>query len=366
MHMYRRIARGLPWLVLVATNGCRRHAEESVEVPVARVHCAPIETKSWEDVRTLRGTVVPEPDRDAIVSSQVPGKLLRVLVREGDPVAPNAVLAEVESRPLRDALRQAEAVLDQAKAQGEASSLEMARQEHLVERGISARQTYEASRAAYGQSAGAIALARAQVDVARQNVERATLRSPIAGVVVHLLRRTGEVVDGTPMTPVMEIADPSSLELAASVQAGDLIVLRAGQHADVSFEALPDRVFSASVRSVAPAVDPATGVGSVRLALNAENMHLPLGMLGTAKVRASEPRSVRVVPTAAIRNVGGTKTEVVLCDGGKARPVEIEVGDRRDGYVQIAHGSGELPADAKVAVDALTGLEEGMSLEVFP
>src|SRR5439155_1365525 len=83
------------------------------------------------DARALRGTVVAAPDHDAVVAPQVPGRLLRVVVREGDAVASGAVVAEVESQLARDALVQAQAQLAQAEAQARNAGLILARAEHL-------------------------------------------------------------------------------------------------------------------------------------------------------------------------------------------------------------------------------------------
>ena len=352
------------WMALMLTIGaCHGRAEVAPPEPVARVRCAAVETRQWSEIRSFRGTVAPQPDRDAVVSPQVAGRLLHVLVREGDVVNEGAVIAEVESWPLRDALRQAEAMLSQARALHKAAALAASREEHLFGRGISARQTFEAARAAEAQADGAIALATAQVDTARQNVERATVRAPIGGVVVRLLRRVGEVVDGTPATPVMEIADPASLELAASVSASDLVALNPGREASVSFDALAGRTFSASVRTVSPAVDSMTGVGFVRLSLQTEGARLPIGILGTAEVQVGVPRSVDVVAASAVRNAGGAKTEVVICEGDQAHPQAVVVGERRDGFVQIVSGLESLAGPVRVATNRLTGLEEGTALE---
>lgn len=347
----------------VMMAACRGNPESAPAVARAVVHCAPVESRPWGEQRVLRGTVSPRPDRDALLSAQVPGRLMRVRAREGDRVEAGAVVAEVESRPLRDGLRQAEAILGQARAQRTAASASVLREQHLFERGISARQTFEAAQAALGQADGAVALAGAQVDIARQNVERATVRTPIAGVVVRLLRREGEVVDGTPSTAIMQVADPSSLELSASVRASDLVMLALGQTAEVSLEPLPGRRFEATVRAVSPAVDPATGVGTVRLSLQTTGANVPIGVLGTAAVHVGSEVTTDVVPASAIRSAGGTRTELVLCVDGHARPLSVVVGDRREQVVQIVSGLESVARPARVAIDGLTGLADGTAIE---
>lgn len=349
--------------VAMMVAACRGNTESGTEVARAVVHCVPIASRPWVEQRVIRGTVSPRPDRDALLSAQVPGRLLRVLAREGDHVEAGAIVAEVESRPLRDSLRQAEAVLGQARAQRTAASASVLREQHLYERGISARQTLEAAQAALGQAEGAVALASAQVDVARQSLERAAVRTPIAGFVVRLLRREGEVVDGTPTTAIMQVADPSELELSASVRASDLVMLATGQTAEVTLEPLPGRRFEATVRTVSPAVDLATGVGTVRLSLQTTGANVPLGILGTAAVHVGHAITADVVPSSAIRSAGGTRTEVVLCINGHARPLPVVVGDRRDGVAQIVSGLESVARPALVALDGLTGLVDGTAIE---
>ena len=348
--------------ILVAALLCACRGKEAEPAPKeVEVRCVKADQQQWAEVRALRGTVAAMPDRDALISPQVPGRLLRVLVREGDPVERNAVVAEVESQPLRDALRQAEAQLAQVTAAREASALAITREQHLYDRGISARQSLEQAKAALGQSDGAVAAATAQVDAARQSVGRTLVRSPIRGVVVRLHKRVGEVVDGTPATPVMQIADPTTLELAASASAADLLLLAPRFKARVTFDALPGRDFGATVRSVSPSVDAVTGVGQVRLSLDpaSDGKSPPLGLLGAAEVSVGPPHAVVVVPAAAIRNAGGARTEVVLCQAGRAHPLAVTLGDRRHGLVEVRG----LDAASQVAVEELPGLEDGMILK---
>lgn len=353
-------------IVLIAVASCQSTDEETSSTPVARVVCAPVQVRSWSDTRQLRGSVIAQPDRDAIVSAQVPGRLMRVALREGDAVKQGAVIAEVEPDTLRDSLHQAQALLSQARAQLAAATSTATREKHLFERGISARQSFEVAHAAQMQAEGAVGLALSQVDVARRNLGRSAVRAPLSGVVVKLIRREGEVVDGTPATPIVEIADPKALEFLTSVSARDLVVLKLHQTANITLEAIDEKTFPASVQSVAPVVDPVTGVGTARLRFDAQDLILPLGLVGTADVAIGPAHQVTVVPDQAIRNAGGTQTEVVLCEGGHARPLAVVVGTRRNQEVELISGLEGVSKPIHVAIEGLTGLDEGMTIEATP
>src|SRR5262249_37027598 len=151
--------------------------------------------------------------------------------REGDHVTAGQPVARVDDSVLVDQAHEARAALEKAQAERRNADATHARTERVFQHGIAARQEVDdaATRAATARAAENEAGAIAQR--ARRQVERATVRSPIAGVVVRLLRRPGELVDGTPATPVVEVADPTQLELVADATASDLVRLARGAHA---------------------------------------------------------------------------------------------------------------------------------------
>ena len=351
------------WILaaLVAATACRNDRgedEHSVGVTAARVHCEQASAATVHDVRTVRGTVAAAPDRDAVVSAQVPGRVRRVVVREGDTVRAGDLVAEVETQSIADALTQARAQLQQAQAGARNAGVFADRTEHLFARGIAARQESDDAAARREQANAAVTAARAGVDLAARNLERAGVRAPIAGSVLHVIRHAGELVDGTSGTPLLEIADPSSLELLVHAAPADLIELHAGQLADVQFDALPGRTFHGSVRVVAPAIDVATGMGAVRLALDAAESRPPFGLLGVARISVGEHSAPVVVPSGALRNAGA-ETQVIVCDHSHARVQPVEVGTRESNHVEIT--SGLHPGD-RVVVDAVLALENGVVL----
>ena len=115
-------------------------------------------------------------------------------------------------------------------------------------------------------------------------MSRADVRSPIDGTVVRVIRRPGELVDGTPATPVLEIADPAVLEFLATASPADLVQLRREQTANPALRRAP----GSHVRcdgACGVAVDrPSNGLGTVRLALVNTDARPPLGLFGVASV----------------------------------------------------------------------------------
>jgi len=318
--------------------------------------------RSLADGIVLRGTVVPAQDRSATLSAQIPGRLVRLAVREGDDVEAGALIAEVEPQPAHDALAQTQAMLDDAIASRNAARTEADHEQALVEKGIASRRSLESLRAAQIRAEATVSAASAQVRAARHGLARAAVRAPMAGAVVHLQRREGELVDGTPATPICDIVDMSALELAATAIPSDLVRLRPGQLARVRFQALEGAEVTASVRTVGRSVG-ANGMGQVWLTLDPGVLQPPLGLLGTATIAVSEPHEVATVPAVSVRSAGGDRVEVVVCDGSVARVREVQTGRREDSWVEVTGG---LTSGERVAVDEVTGLEDGATIDVIP
>lgn len=350
--------------------GCRRGAKapegpETEEEGAAKhvtVRCVAVQSKSVQDHRELHGTLAPLPDRDAQIAPQTPGRLLKVLVREGDKVTQGQPVAQVDAGPLEDQLREAEAL--QAKAQAEEQNARVTRErvERVFQRGIAARQEVDDASARAAAAKAAEAQATAAARRARRQVEFATVRSPLSGVVLRVLRRSGELVDGTPATPVVEVGDPSALELYADASAQDLVQIGRDNPATISFSALPDRSWAGHVAAVAPAVDRATGLGKVRIAVDlSKGAAPPVGLYGTAKVAVGPTRQGLLVPAVALRSRSGAEAEIVICGSDSTAHVRrVQLGASLDALIEVR---GELSAGDKVAVEPVLGINEGDKLQ---
>ena len=204
---------------------------------------------------TLRGVIGVPPDRDSVVAPQVAGRVSKVLVREGDKVTSGQLLATVDDPALEPALREASAGRAAARAALKNADAALARARRLLEEGIAPRRQVEDAQAQQASAAAALETADAHAALAQKQRDRRRVTAPIAGVVVHVLRRTGELVNGTPSTPVVEIADPATLELRADAPAADLVRVHPGSAVHIELDALPGQTLAGKVVFVSPAVE---------------------------------------------------------------------------------------------------------------
>ena len=352
-------------VMVVLAAGCHREheREREGEAPAGKrpVRCAPVETAEVEDAIELRGTGAPLPDRDAEVAPQVAGRIARVLVREGDGVAVGQRVARIDDAVLVDLANEAAAAVAKAGAERRNAEATRARTERVFEHGIAARQEVDDATTRADTAAAAEREAEAAATRAHRQVERALVRSPLAGVVVRILRRSGELVDGTPATPVVEVADPSRLELVSDATASDLVRLAPGAPAEVTVTALPGARWRGALSGVSPAVDRTTGLGKVRTTITlGDGPRPPIGVLGAARIRLGRPRAAPVVPKPAVRSGPGAELEVVVCGAdGLAHVKRIGRGGAAGDRVEAAG----LVAGERVALDPI-GIADGEALEI--
>lgn len=351
--------------LLVSGASCGKAKPEAAadeELPAVTVTCAAVARQSISDELTVRGVVAPPPSADAVLSSLIPGRVSGLAVDVGDQVKVGQVVARVEDPALAAGTREAQAAIGSAQAELTIAGLARARVQKLVDGGIAARRDLDDAIARDDTARANLAAARARASAATGAAARAVVRAPRAGIVLRVFRRTGEAVDGTPATPILELADVHVLELRADVSAASLVRLTAGAAATVTLDALSDRPLAGTLVMVAPAIDPATGLGEVRIALAPppEGTRLIVGLTGVAVV-ALGARDGLVVPLAALRRSPGGGEEVVVCAGDPlaAAIKEVTVGHRGATTAEIVDG---LAAGDRIVVDHALGLADEQPL----
>lgn len=348
---------------LCVVMACRRAAPESEPEPGAmKVRCEVVRPGVFHVVRTLRGSVQLPPERLARVAAQVPGRVLRLAVREGDAVRAGQLVAEIEASPFVDMSTAARGEVETSRLELSAATATVQRLTALVTRGVASQQELDDARVREAHARASLAQRSAGASAVRRELSRTRLVAPAAGVVLRVLRGAGELVDGTPGTPVVEVGDPSSVAFAANALAEDLLVLSHDQPASVTVGATDDAPWTARVERVALAVDATTGVGTAWLRPDPARA-LPAGITGVARITVAARADALTVPESALRERDGDHAEVVLCVEHKAKVRELRVGDTDDGHVLVLEG---LAAGDRVVRERAAGLEDDAEVEEEP
>jgi RND family efflux transporter MFP subunit len=232
----------------------------------------------------------------AIVKARVPGELIELTLREGDPVRAGQVVARVDATEGRARLRQAQEQADAAKAQIDIAERQYSNNKALVEQGFISRSALDTSAHSLSGAQATHKAALAAVELARKGVDDTVLKAPISGVVSQRLAQPGErvAVDGR----VIEIVDLSRLELEATLGAADSVDVRVGQDAVLQVEGSA-RPVAARVARINPSAQPGSRSVLAYLVL-ADTAGLRQGLFAQGTLAIGQS-SALAVPLSAVR-----------------------------------------------------------------
>ena len=328
-------------VALVTAAACKgKDAAEDVkppEVPTIVADAAKVTRRTMIDELVVRGTIAAVPNEDVKVSALVPGRVITVMVAEGDTVQQGQAIAELDRQPLQDQRRQSAAAVEQAKAQLENARLNLQRNQQLFERGIAAGKEVEDARKDLVSAQAVLEQANAALNTADRQLERAHVRSPIAGQVVKRMVSGGEQVDGTAAQPIVEIANLDRVELNANVPSEHLSQIKIGQPVVVATDAYAGRTFVGAVLTIAPAVDTTTNAALVRIRITNAGRLLKVGMFAEAHVEIGQHANALIVPPSAVVRDQNSAVVYVLT-GDTAQRTAVKVGLERPDAIEILEG----------------------------
>jgi HlyD family secretion protein len=318
-----------------------------------------------------------------VVAAPVSGRVLRIELDPGDRVKRGQVVAQVraEAPPLLDARTRAEAeaavesaraALGRARAEEQRTKAtlaqaqrDLARNRALVATGAMAQREAEtqeadvrvaeetANAAAFAVRAAMSELQRTQTRLAPLSLEAPTGRvvsvtAPVEGVVLKRLRESETVVPAG--DPLIEIGDPSGLEIVADLLSTDAVRVKVGARAFVE-QWGGDQPLEARVRRIEPAgfmKISALGVEEQRVNVvldfvessPATRAALGDGYRVEVRVVIWESPNVVQVPTSALFR-HGEQWAVYVFEGGRARRTLVELGHQTGQYAEVLSGLDE-------------------------
>jgi HlyD family secretion protein len=328
-----------------------------------------------------------EPARHIRLSTQVSGRVQAIYAQEGDVVAAEALLLQLDIPEHEQAVEQArrsvdvrQQQLDRALAAPRAAEIRLAsarlrratvararaqdRYDEIADDPDAessdealnlavARLEYEIAEAEFDrlmEGASALEIARLQLDLmqaehslrqAERRVEQGRIRAPFVGTVLRLVPKIGENVHG--YNPLIELADLETWRIAAQIDELDIAALEPGQLVEVRLDAFPGEILAGEVERVLPGLVDVRGATLYEAHVRFDADHLPLrpGMGATLSIKTRTVEDALVVPRRAVQQVGRHQV-VTVVERRQQRRVVVVTG--------LADGA---------EIEILSGLEEG-------
>lgn len=198
------------------------------------------------------GRVAAYPGAQARVAAERPGRLLRVLVEEAQPVKRGQLLAELEPSELAAALDEARARLAEAEAERTLAAASLERHERLADEGVVSAHDLDRARRDLDTASARRENARAAVSRLEAALAKTRILAPISGTVLTRHAEPGETLDAG--APVVTIADLGRLRVEAEADEADAGALAPGATVVVTAEGWPGRAFSGRVEELGASV----------------------------------------------------------------------------------------------------------------
>lgn len=284
----------LPLALGACTEQQAKESEKGRPVLVTTVH---YESRSPE--RSFVGTIRPRIEAD--MGFRVPGKVAKRLVEVGQTVEVGQPLATLDEVDLKLQAEQAVAELTAATGVLAQASAAEGRAKDLRARGWSTDAQLDQAKAAADEARARLNRAQRSVELTNNSLSYATLEADSRGVVTASLIEPGQVV----ASGQTAIRVARSAEKEAVVAIPETMVNFAKQGAaNVTLWSDPNKKYTAKLREIAPAADPATRTYLAKFSLPTADDAVSLGM--TATLTLSDPETERVarVPLSALFSQG--------------------------------------------------------------
>lgn len=271
---------------------------------------------------TVSATGNLQPTNQVDVGSELSGTIEAVLVDDNDRVQKGQLLARLDLSKLNDqvaksgaALLSAEAQVEQMRATVAESRANLARLRQVAELSggkVPSKAELDTAQAALDRAVASEASARAAVTQAQAtlksdhtNLAKASIRSPIDGIVLARKVEPGQTVAAALQAPVLfTLAENlAQMELQVDVDEADVGQVREGQSATFNVDAYAGRKYPATITRVGYGSQTKDGVVSYKTILKVSNDDLSLrpGMTATSEITTATRENVLLVPNAALR-----------------------------------------------------------------
>jgi membrane fusion protein (multidrug efflux system) len=349
--------------------GCKEPtANAAAAVPEVDVSVVVVQPRARAQVRELPGRIAPT--RVADVRPRVSGIIVERLFNQGSEVKAGDPLYRIDPRPFDVEVQSTEAALSRAKAALEQATAHANRIATLFKEKAAPEAKNEEAIAALRQAQADVAARKADVARARLNLDYATIRAPIDGIVGAAYVSEGALVvqnDSTSLATIQQL-DPIYADFTQSITEMHRLrrAVESGELDRIAPDAMKVRLqfdngelypLSGKLLFSEAKVDAQTGQVTLRGEFPNPKRELLPGMYVRVQLEQGIDSDAIAVPEQAIqRNSGGGSEVYVVRDDGRVTIQPVKIGSQQDGMWFVTDG---LKSGDKVVVEGFQKFTPG-------
>ncbi len=340
-----------PLVILTQFVSCGKEKRESPTM-IRSVRYQSVYASGGSRIRTFAG--VAKAGVESKLSFRVNGVIDELYVKVGDTVKAGQVIAELDPTDFELKVAEADAALQQARAQARNASANFDRVSALWENRNTSLKDLDAARAEHESAKAAVKSGEKRLEQARLQLEYTKLRAPVNGAIADIMVEVSESVkDGN---TVALLTAGSKLEVEVDIPGILIAQIREGEPVTVTFDAMPGGSIAGTISEVGVAATSQRTTFPVTVVLNKKNPDIRSGMAAQVAFKfgsGGTKEKVVVPPVAVSEDRKGRFVFVVEPEEpgfGIVHRREVAVGELSDEGLEILSGlsDGELLVTAGV------------------
>jgi HlyD family secretion protein len=286
---------------LLVVAGCHQASKQTVSLPTATA-------ARREIIVRVQATGTLEPIDLVAIRSKASGLVQKMPVDIGSDVKAGDLVVQIDPRDVRNEFDGAVADDVASVAAMNNAAMQKKRADDMFAQRVITPAEHDSVAAAFVRAQSVVAEDRANLDLARQKLEDATVRAPVDGTILTKSVSLGQIVTSATGafgrdTSIVTMANLLRVRMRVNVDEADMANVRPGEPATIRVDAVPSRAFDGVVEKVEPSAVVNQGVTFFPVLVtidNHERLLMP-GMNGEVTIVASRKPNVLAVPVDAIR-----------------------------------------------------------------
>jgi RND family efflux transporter MFP subunit len=261
-----------------------------------------------------------EPVRSAMLSAEIPGRIVRLDLTEGQDVRAGAIALRVDTTTQTASIGPLQAQIAQVEA-------DLERNRRLLERGLGTAAVVE-------QLENQLVVLQANITQIRSGVRQGTTAVPISGVVTDVYAEPGEYAG--PGAPVARIIDVSRIRVRVGLPERDIAHVEQGMTVDVRIEATGTRVQGTLTR-IGLEANLSNRTFPLEITVDNADQVLRAGLRARVSIPRQQRDSALVIPRDAVLQ-GLVSPEAMVLNEGQVEVRALTLGPGRGGFVVVEEG----------------------------